>query len=150
MNLLHASPGSASAAAFAGKRSMKARAFTSAHKAASSKPSGRAPTHASPLAAAALAAAAAGAAATSAAQPHSQRRPRTRLVSAASTAGDGSGSSAATAGGRMTYRPESYSELVGDAAAAMLQAVNAGVTRMEVEFPPIPTNIDGARSLISS
>ncbi|KIY95122.1 hypothetical protein MNEG_12840 [Monoraphidium neglectum] len=50
--------------------------------------------------------------------------------------------SAATASGRMTYRPESYAELVSDAAAALLQGVNAGLKRMEVEFPPIPTNID--------
>ncbi|KAI8470773.1 MAG: hypothetical protein J3K34DRAFT_419381 [Monoraphidium minutum] len=42
----------------------------------------------------------------------------------------------------MTYRPESYSELVGDAAAAILRGAEAGLARMEVEFPPIPTNVD--------
>jgi hypothetical protein len=50
----------------------------------------------------------------------------------------------------MTYRPESYAELVSDAAAALLQGVNAGLKRMEVEFPPIPTNIDGGAPLSHS
>lgn len=49
----------------------------------------------------------------------------------------------ATASGRMTYRPASYAELVSDAAAALLKGIDSGLTRMEVEFPPIPTNVDG-------
>jgi hypothetical protein len=44
----------------------------------------------------------------------------------------------------MTYRPESYSELVTDAAGALLAGVQSGLKRMEVEFPPIPTTVDGA------
>lgn len=45
--------------------------------------------------------------------------------------------------GRPTYRPESYSELVGDAVAAVAAAVDDGLTRMEVEFPAV-SNVDGA------
>lgn len=50
---------------------------------------------------------------------------------------------AATRGaGRMTYRPETYQEMVGDASVALLEAMKDGYTRLEVEFPPIPTRID--------
>jgi hypothetical protein len=41
--------------------------------------------------------------------------------------------------GRQTYKPETYNELLGDAANAMVRALGAGVTRMEVEFPAVPT-----------
>ena len=46
------------------------------------------------------------------------------------------GAVAGTAG-RMTYKPESYSVLVTDAANAVAQGADAGFTCMEVEFPAI-------------
>lgn len=45
--------------------------------------------------------------------------------------------------GRMTYRPESYAELVKDATKSVLAAIEDGVTLMEVEFPAVPANIEG-------
>lgn len=43
----------------------------------------------------------------------------------------------------MTYRPESYAEMVQDAARSVSAAIADGITRMEVEFPPVPVNVDG-------
>jgi hypothetical protein len=43
----------------------------------------------------------------------------------------------------MTYRPQSYAELVQDATKSVLTAIEDGIKLMEVEFPAIPTNIDG-------
>lgn len=71
--------------------------------------------------------------------PHQLQR---RMVAASSQPQAAGDTGAATTSGRMTYRPMSYAELVSDAARAMLSAVESGITRMEVEFPPIPTNID--------
>ena len=45
-------------------------------------------------------------------------------------------------GGRQTYRPASYSELVTDAVEAMKVALADGKTRMEVEFPAL-SDVDG-------
>lgn len=45
--------------------------------------------------------------------------------------------------GRQTYRPASFGELVNDATLAVKAAVADGLTRMEVEFPPLPGNVDG-------
>ena len=45
--------------------------------------------------------------------------------------------------GRQTYRPASFGELVNDATTAIRAAVDDGLTRLEVEFPPLPGNIDG-------
>jgi hypothetical protein len=52
--------------------------------------------------------------------------------------------------GRMTYRPASYAEMVGDAATAVLAAMGNNITRMEVEFPPIPTKIEGGELLAAA
>lgn len=46
----------------------------------------------------------------------------------------------------MTYRPESYAELVKDATKSVLAAIEDGVTLMEVEFPAVPANIEGESS----
>lgn len=56
---------------------------------------------------------------------------------AASSSGSGS-SSKADAGGRQTYKPSSFKELVNDAVSAMTVAMGEGMTRMEVEFPVLP------------
>ena len=45
--------------------------------------------------------------------------------------------------GRQTYRPASFQELVKDATTSVKTAVKDGLTRMEVEFPALPGNIDG-------
>lgn len=45
--------------------------------------------------------------------------------------------------GRMTYRPESFEVLVEDACASVLSAIENGETRLEVEFPPLPTSVSG-------
>jgi hypothetical protein len=47
------------------------------------------------------------------------------------------------AAGRMTYRPESYAELVQDATKSVMAAIQDGINLMEVEFPAVPANIDG-------
>jgi len=43
----------------------------------------------------------------------------------------------------MTYRPQSFEEMVDDAAGSVKEGIAAGLTRMEVEFPPLPTQLDG-------
>eukprot|EP00878_Enallax_costatus_P031465 GHUV01034410.1.p1 GENE.GHUV01034410.1~~GHUV01034410.1.p1 ORF type:complete len:220 (+),score=38.50 GHUV01034410.1:158-817(+) len=48
----------------------------------------------------------------------------------------------ARAAGRMTYRPQSYAELVADASKSVLAALEDGIKLMEVEFPAVPVNID--------
>ncbi|CAL5219520.1 g1367 [Coccomyxa viridis] len=45
--------------------------------------------------------------------------------------------------GRQTYRPASFQVLVQDATNAVKAAVADGLTRLEVEFPALPGNIDG-------
>lgn len=45
--------------------------------------------------------------------------------------------------GRQTYRPASFKELVTDATTALRSAIDDGLTRLEVEFPSLPGNIDG-------
>ena len=45
--------------------------------------------------------------------------------------------------GRQTYRPASFQELVKDATTSVKNAMKDGLTRMEVEFPALPGNIDG-------
>ena len=49
--------------------------------------------------------------------------------------------------GRQTYRPASFQVLVQDATNAVKAAVKDGLTRMEVEFPSLPGNIDGETHL---
>ncbi len=44
----------------------------------------------------------------------------------------------------MTYKPASYAEMVQDAVRCVEDAIKQGLTRLEVEFPPVPTKIDGA------
>jgi hypothetical protein len=64
-------------------------------------------------------------------------------VAARSSTSEQQSTPAATRGsGRMTYRPETYQEMVGDASVAVLEAMKDGYTRLEVEFPPIPTRVD--------
>ena len=46
--------------------------------------------------------------------------------------------------GRSTYRPDSYTELIGDAVQAIAVGMADGLTRMEVEFPAL-SNVDGER-----
>jgi hypothetical protein len=43
----------------------------------------------------------------------------------------------------MTYRPESYAEMVQDATNAVTVAIQDGIQLMEVEFPAVPVSIDG-------
>jgi len=49
--------------------------------------------------------------------------------------------------GRQTYKPASFQVLVQDATNAVKAAVADGLTRLEVEFPALPGNIDGKRWL---
>lgn len=42
----------------------------------------------------------------------------------------------------MTYRPETYAEMVSDASVALLEAMKDGYKNLEVEFPPLPTRVD--------
>ncbi len=51
-------------------------------------------------------------------------------------------SAPAAGAGRMSYRPDSYAEICRDAAQAMSAGIKDGLKRLEVEFPPVPVNID--------
>lgn len=42
----------------------------------------------------------------------------------------------------MTYRPESFEDIVADAVKAVLAAIKVGENRLEVEFPPLPGSVD--------
>jgi hypothetical protein len=45
--------------------------------------------------------------------------------------------------GRMTYKPQSYGEMVDDAVEAVAVAIGDGLKWLEVEFPALPTIVDG-------
>lgn len=49
------------------------------------------------------------------------------------------------AAGRMSYRPASFAELIGDAVASIEAALKDGITRLEVDFPAVPGGSNGAR-----
>jgi Domain of unknown function (DUF1995) len=55
-----------------------------------------------------------------------------------------SSASSSKASGRETYRPESFQELVQDATDSIVAALQKGLTKLEVEFPPLPSNVDSA------
>ncbi|KAJ9510543.1 hypothetical protein QJQ45_016020 [Haematococcus lacustris] len=50
--------------------------------------------------------------------------------------------------GRMSYRPASFSVIVEDAVQCVADGIKNGLTRMEVEFPPVPVRLDGAADSI--
>lgn len=58
-----------------------------------------------------------------------------------STASGAAGSAPRT--GRMTYKPESFGEMVDDAVASVQAGLKDGFLQMEVEFPPVPVALDG-------
>ncbi len=43
----------------------------------------------------------------------------------------------------MTYRPLSFEEMVKDATGSVMAAMKDGLKRIEVEFPPVPTKMEG-------
>lgn len=45
--------------------------------------------------------------------------------------------------GRMMYRPQTFSELVDDSVASILAALDSGITKMEVDYPPLPDSMGG-------
>ncbi|GIL72985.1 hypothetical protein Vretifemale_3208, partial [Volvox reticuliferus] len=45
--------------------------------------------------------------------------------------------------GRMSYKPLSYGEMVNDAVESVMSAIGDGLKWLEVEFPALPTNVDG-------
>lgn len=44
--------------------------------------------------------------------------------------------------GRSTYQPASFDEMVTDASNACVEAIKAGLSQLEVEFPPLPSSVD--------
>jgi hypothetical protein len=69
-----------------------------------------------------------------------------RAAAAAADAAAGTPSSSKAAGkGRMTYKPNSYNEIVADAVRALQAAIADGERLVEIEFPPLPSSKDGAR-----
>lgn len=50
----------------------------------------------------------------------------------------------ARAEGRSTYKPPSFAVLIQDASNAILAAIGDGFNRLEVEFPVLPEDQDGA------
>ncbi len=64
---------------------------------------------------------------------------RCTVKAAISTSGDAEAAAAFDRrAGRSTYRPASFKILVEDAANSVVEALNEGDTRMEVEFPVLP------------
>lgn len=45
--------------------------------------------------------------------------------------------------GRMTYRPQTFMDLITDVVGSIAAAVADGENRLEVEFPPLAGNADG-------
>lgn len=45
--------------------------------------------------------------------------------------------------GRMTYKPATFKVMVDDAAGSIQKAMEDGLNRLEVEFPPLPGSVDG-------
>lgn len=78
---------------------------------------------------------------------HESIRCESRNVMAASSSASPSSSQATTSEsrgkGRMTYRPNSYQEMVDHAVASIEEGMKDGIMRMEVEFPPVPLRVDG-------
>ncbi len=68
---------------------------------------------------------------------------RLRCAASAQRA-EASGGDVASAKGRMTYRPASYAVIVADAVRALQAAMRDGERLLEVEFPPLPSSMDGA------
>ncbi|KAJ6837149.1 protein LOW PSII ACCUMULATION 3, chloroplastic [Iris pallida] len=63
-----------------------------------------------------------------------------RIIQA--VAGDGTASGPDTkASGVSVYKPKSYEVLVSDAARSLVYALEDGKTRLEIDFPPLPSNI---------
>ena len=65
-----------------------------------------------------------------------------KLCVLASNTGDAGTQNVDRRAGRTTYRPSSYSELLGDAVEAIRVGLENGLTKMEVEFPAV-ANMDG-------
>ena len=76
---------------------------------------------------------------------HCKRR-KTDQSLGCSAAAETARTSGASSSGRDTYQPSSFRELVGDAAVAIAAALEAGETRLEVEFPPVPGGVNSAFS----
>jgi len=72
----------------------------------------------------------------------SQLRRRRRLaVSPRADAATGTGDVEALRAGVSVYKPRSYDVLVTDAARSLACAIDDGKTRLEIEFPPLPSSI---------
>ncbi|XP_066329129.1 protein LPA3-like [Miscanthus floridulus] len=84
---------------------------------------------------------AAAAAATSASSSSPLRRRRRLAVSPRAEAGTGAGDVEALRAGVSVYKPRSYDVLVTDAARSLACAIGDGKTRLEIEFPPLPSSI---------
>lgn len=67
-----------------------------------------------------------------------------------SAAAAASTSSRRSRAGRATYAPATFDELVDDASAALLAALDDGLRRVEVEFPALPGDKDGASAVVGS
>lgn len=61
-----------------------------------------------------------------------------KALEAVSTSGDAKATTWDKRAGRSTYRPASFKELVEDAASSVIEALNEGSSRLEVEFPVLP------------
>ncbi|PAN03640.1 hypothetical protein PAHAL_1G012600 [Panicum hallii] len=77
--------------------------------------------------------------ATASACSSSRLRPRRLAVSPRAEAG--TGDVEALRAGVSVYKPRSYDVLVTDAARSLACAIDDGKTRLEIEFPPLPSSI---------
>lgn len=70
-----------------------------------------------------------------------QLRRRRLAVSPRADAATGTGDVEALRAGVSVYKPRSYDVLVTDAARSLACAIDDGKTRLEIEFPPLPSSI---------
>ncbi|KAL6629716.1 hypothetical protein ACP70R_029481 [Stipagrostis hirtigluma subsp. patula] len=64
-----------------------------------------------------------------------------RAEAGTGTTGTGTGDVEALRAGVSVYKPRSYEVLVADAARSLACAMDDGKTRLEIEFPPLPSSI---------
>nr|CAB3448581.1 unnamed protein product [Digitaria exilis] len=73
--------------------------------------------------------------------PATSSRLRPRRLAVSPRAGTGTGDVEALRAGVPVYKPRSYDVLVTDAARSLACAIDDGKTRLEIEFPPLPSSI---------
>eukprot|EP00262_Sarcandra_glabra_P000058 TRINITY_DN1006_c0_g1_i3.p1 TRINITY_DN1006_c0_g1~~TRINITY_DN1006_c0_g1_i3.p1 ORF type:complete len:370 (-),score=59.86 TRINITY_DN1006_c0_g1_i3:168-1277(-) len=64
-----------------------------------------------------------------------------KVVNSSSISSNSEGVGSDPIGGVSVYKPKSYKVLVSDAANSLVYAIDDGITRLEIDFPPLPSSI---------